>query len=230
MGASFPTFGEGHDPDASQITKALGERWETMNIQVKPYAAMAALHAPLDTLFDLSQHRNLRPEDILHIEVDMADAAFQHSWWHLERPLTSIAAQMNVAYALAVAIIDGTASLHQFSPQRISQDDVWELIPKITAHHDPDFDTGGPTARGSTRIRIFFTDGTHLEGFRSFPKIITHPLANEQIATKFRTLTYTILDPTRQAAIEAPVLQLETLPDLTTLCHLLAPPVNALFD
>jgi len=45
-GGFLSTFGEGHDPDATQIADALGERWETERIVVKPYAAMGGLHAP----------------------------------------------------------------------------------------------------------------------------------------------------------------------------------------
>ena len=45
-GGYLSVFGEGHSPDASQITKDLGETWETQRIVVKPYAAMGALHAP----------------------------------------------------------------------------------------------------------------------------------------------------------------------------------------
>ena len=39
----------------------------------------------------------------------MGHAAYHHGWWNLERPITPIAAQMNVGYALAAALIDGAA-------------------------------------------------------------------------------------------------------------------------
>ncbi|REM26109.1 MmgE/PrpD family protein, partial [Mycobacterium tuberculosis] len=51
-GGFLSTFGEGHDPDASKITEALGERWEVERIVIKPYAAMGGIHSPLDALFD----------------------------------------------------------------------------------------------------------------------------------------------------------------------------------
>src|SRR5260370_21211681 len=48
--AFLAAFGEGHDPDASQIAAGLGSKWETERIVVKPYAAMGGIHAPPDTL------------------------------------------------------------------------------------------------------------------------------------------------------------------------------------
>ena len=159
-GGFLSVFGEGHAPDASRITKGLGQIWETQRIVVKPYAAMGALHAPLDALFTIRQRRPLGATEIERIDVDLSHAGFHHGWWKAERPLEPIGAQMNVAYALAVAVLDGAAMVAQFSPQRIAADDVWALIPKIMAHHDPEFDKSGPNGRGAARVRIRFFDGT----------------------------------------------------------------------
>eukprot|EP01036_Dinobryon_divergens_P009615 gene9615-12859_t len=108
-GGFLSTFGEGHDPDASKITEALGERWEVERIVIKPYAAMGGIHSPLDALFDVDAKRKLVPEEIARIEVEVSHAVYHHGWWTPERPLTPIGAQMNIGYALAVAVLDGEA-------------------------------------------------------------------------------------------------------------------------
>ncbi len=71
-GGFLSVFGEGHAPDASRITKGLGETWETPRIVVKPYAAMGALHAPLDALFEIAKRCPLHAEKIAHVDVDMS--------------------------------------------------------------------------------------------------------------------------------------------------------------
>ncbi len=228
-GGFLSTFGEGHAPDAYQITDGLGTRWETERIIIKRYAARGNLHAPLDALFEIASQRTLRPENIVKIEIDLSDTVYRHGWWELKPPLTPIGAQMNVAYALAVAILDGTSTIQQFSPQRIAQDDVWELIPRITARHEPAFDASS-ASQGNTRLHIFFTDGTHLESSRTLSEMIARPLSNDEIAAKYRSLTKGILDRERQIQIEHLVLHLEELPDVTQLCQLLASPVGAIFD
>jgi hypothetical protein len=192
-GGFLSVFGEGHAPDASKIAAGLGEQWETQRIAVKPYAAMGALHAPLDAIFDIMAKRPLKGDEIERIDIDMSHAAYHHGWWPLERPLTPIGAQRNDGYAVAVAILDGAAMVQQFSPQRIDRDDVWELIPRIEAHHDPAFDAGGSGPR-NTRMTVRLKDGSTLQHFVCRARTIAAPLTNDQIVAKYRTLTDGIVE------------------------------------
>jgi 2-methylcitrate dehydratase PrpD len=229
-GGFLSVFGEGHRPDASKITAGLGETWETQRIVVKPYAAMGALHAPLDALFEIAAKRPLQGEQIEHIDIDMTDAAYHHGWWEVERPLEPIGAQMNVAYAIAVAILDGAAMVAQFSPHRIARDDVWALIPKIKAHHDPEFDKKGTGGLGAARVRIRFSDGSEEECFKPGSRAMLTPLPADEIVAKFRSLTKDIVDAGRIAQIEDRVLNLEKLLDVKELIELLARPVEPVFS
>jgi 2-methylcitrate dehydratase PrpD len=228
-GGFLSVFGEGHDPDASQIVDGLGARWETLRIAIKPYAAMGALHAPLDCLFDIAARRPLTPDTIASIQVDMGHAAYHHGWWEVERPLTPIGAQMNVAYALAAAILDGEAMMEQFTPERIDRDDVWRLIPRIRAVHEAAFDTS-PTGRGSARVTIRFTDGSVEEQFTPMTRTISAPLPTDGVIDKFRVLTRRLMPVDRQDAIIDLVLRLETLERIDDLVALLAPEVGAAFS
>lgn len=225
-GGFLSVFGEGHDPDAGQITAGLGREWETQRIAIKPYAAMGALHAPLDGIFEIMKQRPLKSDEIDRIVVDLSHASYHHGWWVLERPVTPIGAQMNVGYALAAAILDGAAMVNQFSPSRINADDVWALIPKITARHEPAFDGGGPR---SARVTVHLTDGSTLESYRPNARTIADPLSNQEVVAKFRTLTDGIVAPERQAGIIETTLAIETKSDASELFSLLAPPVGAAF-
>jgi aconitate decarboxylase len=226
-GGFLSTFGEGHSPDASQISDGLGLRWETERITAKAYAAMGGLHAAIDAVLQLDAQRRLVPEEIERIEVDLAHAVFHHGGWQATRPLTPIGAQMNLAYAVAVTLVDRAALIAQFSPDRINQDDVWSLIPRIVARNDEAFDREGALSRGKTRVRILFRDGQSLEKLLQAGRGILPPLTNSQIVDKFRTLTNEIMDPRRQKLIEGHTLALDELPDVNTLVGLLAPPVRA---
>jgi aconitate decarboxylase len=228
-GGYLSVFGEGHSPDASRIANGLGDTWETQRIVVKPYAAMGALHAPLDALFEIAARRPLRAAEIEHIDIDMSHAGYRHGWWKVERPLEPIGAQMNVAYAIAVAILDGAAMVAQFSPQRIAQDDIWALIPKIEAHHDPEFDQPGANSLGASRVRIRFTDGTVEECFKPVSRGIMTPLPGDEVVAKYRTLVHDIADPARVARIEDRVLHLEGMRDVKELIGLLSGPVHPIF-
>jgi 2-methylcitrate dehydratase PrpD len=227
-GGFLSVFGEGHDPRPGQIVDGLGTRWEVLRIAIKPYAAMGALHAPLDALFKIADRRPLQASEIANVDVYMSHAAYHHGWWELERPITPIAAQMNVGYALAVAILDGAAMVRQFSPARIEHDDVWALIPKIKAHHEASFDGG--EARGHTRVVIRFTGGAAEEEVVRAARSIAAPLSSDEVQAKFRTLTDGLIVSARQEAVIRSVADLEMLPDVAALIALVASPAASAFE
>jgi len=226
-GGFLSVFGEGHEPDASQIDSDLGERWETLRIALKPYAAMGALHSSLDVILELGREEKIDPTSVRSIDVYLSHVAYHHGWWEPERPLTPIGAQMNVAYAVAVALIDGAAMADQFAPSRIDADDVWALVPRIKAHHDPAFDAQKET-RGSVRLIVTLNDGTVREGGRAVPDTIGKPLDRAAVSAKFDVLTREVIDGGRAGAIREVVLDLENR-DLSELLPLLRGASTPLF-
>jgi 2-methylcitrate dehydratase PrpD len=223
-GGFLTTFGEGHEPDAAQIDADLGERWETLRIAIKPYAAMAGLHAAIDAAREVVRQGAIEPSAVREIEISMSEPAFHHGGWRAERPLTVVGAQMNAAYAVAVALLDGTALAAQFAPDRIDADDVWELIGRTTARHEPSFDRRYEDGY-NTRLQVRFSDGSESQAFVEHPRGgVRRPLSEREVAEKFRTLTEGVIDPGRSAAIEAMVLGLDELDDAWELVALLAGP------
>lgn len=221
-GGFLSTFGEGHDPDATQIDSELGERWETLSIAIKPYAAMAGLHASIDAARQL---HDAGAERIESIRIDVSKAAFHHGGWRAERPMTTVGAQMNLAYAVAVTLLDGTALIEQFTDARIMADDVWELIDRTTVCHETAFDERYEDGYNA-RVTVTLAGGVDLVGFIEHPRGgIVEPLAGGEIVEKFRTLAALAVDSDRARAIEAAVLGLEELDDPSALTVLLAPPV-----
>src|SRR6202140_4586559 len=120
-GGWLSVFGEGHHPDASQIYAGLGTVWETDRIAVKAYAAMGLLHAAIDAALQLREDK-VRANQIERVDIDMPEAAYGHGGWQAVRPLQPIGAQMNVAYAVAVALLDGDVLIDQFAEKRINSD------------------------------------------------------------------------------------------------------------
>lgn len=228
-GGFLSMFGEGHNPDASQVSKGLGEFWEVEHIVIKGHAAMGGIHCPLDALFDIGRQRPLKAEEITRIEVDVSHPVYHHGWWVPERPLTPVGAQMNIGYAVAVGVLDGEAMVKQFAPSRIDSDDVWALIPRIEVRDDPAF-AGSAAARFHARVAITFTDGQRIEVLRTSPRTMEAPQSTDEVARKYRVLTDGLIDQPRQKAIELMVRDLEDLKDIRELLALLAPPVEAAFN
>jgi aconitate decarboxylase len=227
-GGYLATFGQGHATDASAIYAGLGTSWETQRIAVKPYAAMGLLHAAIDAALKLRATGEVVIDQIERVDIDMPEAAYSHGGWQATRPLMTIGAQMNVAYAVAVALLDGSVLIDQFSDRRINSDDVWRLITRTHTHHEKSYDALPASQRLTTRVLITFHDGTTRE------QVVTHPrgtgdhqLTNAQIVDKYRSLTHRVIGRRRQDAIQNTVLGLETLDDIAILTGMLNPPVNS---
>ena len=218
-GGYLATFGEGHSPDAAQVSSALGERWETGRIVVKPYAAMGGLHAPIDAMRRIRALQPFKPEEIAGIDVWVGKAVFHHGAFAIERPLTSVGAQMSLAYSVSVAAIDGDATIRQYASDRINADDVWRLVPLVRMHLEEDFQ-GSLEMKLRCRMRITFTDGTEREVEQSLR--FADAISNQDIIDKFRTLCRLVIPDSRCRQIEETVLGLEQADDLSVLFALLA--------
>ncbi|MGI6871818.1 MmgE/PrpD family protein [Amycolatopsis sp. 3B14] len=225
-GGFLATFGEGHDPRADLITAGLGEEWVLTDTGVKAYAAMAATHAPIDCALE-ARSRGITAEDVESISVEVSHAAYHHGWWRPERPLETIGAQMNIGYAVSVALLDGQVLAGQFTRDRIAAADVWSVLDRVEVHHCPDFDT--PQDRFRTRMRLVLRDGGTVEievdGPLGGP---TRPLPNPAVVDKARRLAESIGITGRWARIERMVLDLDSLPDVSALVGELAAAVPAL--
>ncbi|MCQ4082801.1 MmgE/PrpD family protein [Streptomyces sp. RB6PN25] len=230
-GGFLSTFGEGHKPDASQITAGLGSIWEVERIAVKAYAAMGLLHAAIDAALQLRSEHKVAAGQIERIEIDIPEAAYGHGGWQAVRPLEPIGAQMNVAYAVAVALIDGDVLIRQFAEERINRDDVWALIDRTETHHEQSYDQLPVDERLTTRLRLTLKDGSTREA------VVAHPrgtgdrlLTNAEIVDKYRSLAQSVVSPGRRTAIENAVLGLDALDDICELTALLTPTVQSALD
>src|SRR5580704_17288903 len=220
-GGWLAVFGEGHRTYPEDIYKGLGVLWETERIAVKAYACMGLLHAAIDAALELRSKVDV--SQIQRIDIDMSEAAYAHGGWKAERPLQVIGAQMNVAYAVAVALLDGDVLIDQFT-----NDDVWALIDKTLTHHEKAYDHLPIDEQLTTQVRLTLNDGsTHTAK-------VVHPrgtgdrkLTNADIRDKYAKLTHRAISAERQAAIEKAVLGIDTVGDIAQLTALLTPAVHS---
>lgn len=208
-GGFLSVFGEGHTPNASEVTSELGTRWTTMEIAVKPYAAMGGIHAGIDAALALRGLRKIQPEQVDSILVEVGEAAFAHGGFEIHQPIEPITAQMSLKYCIAVTLLDGAALLAQFSQHRINSGDVWDLASKVEVKWSREFDRP-PHTTYTTRVTIRFRDGDIRQQTIETPTGGTdRPLANDAVAAKFQRLTSSVADPDRCARIGEFILTLD---------------------
>jgi aconitate decarboxylase len=142
-----------------------------------------------------------------------------------------IGAQMNVAYAVAVALLDGDVLIDQFRQDRINRDDVWALIDRTVTHHERAYDNLPIDERLTTQVRLTLTDGTTRTAKVVHPRgTADRNLTNAEIRDKYAKLTHRTISVDRQAAIEKAVLGIDTLDDIAQLTARLTPAVHSPLD
>lgn len=231
-GGFLSVFGEGHDPDASLLTRQLGQRWETSIIMVKSYAAMGGLHGAIDAARNL--HKSIVPQDISKIDITIGETVYKHGWWPPKRPLTPIGAQMNIGYATAAALLDGNVLPEQFTPARLDADDIWSLIAATTVHLDESLAHADITDKFRTDVAVTMRDGAvHHVRIDQPHGAPTDPVTNAELTTKFHALAGRVTSRARAEAIQRAVVGprgLEDLDDTGHLIDLLAAPVARALD
>ncbi|KAI1386456.1 2-methylcitrate dehydratase PrpD [Hypoxylon trugodes] len=228
-GGFISTFGNGgtRDPPTTphRITENLGKNWELQNINVKPYASMAATHGTIDCIRKVQeQHPDVLSdvEAIDEIVVEMSEPAFKKGGWSPKRPVEMTSAQMSAPYAAASQIVDGAVLVGQFTPASLDRDEVWKWVDKIQCVHNTEFNKDKKTM-WFQRMTTTFKDQTRekIEVFVEAPRGVKPLLTNEEIREKWKMLTGGIIDVETRDRIEQIVLSLGSGADLAELVELL---------
>ena len=109
------------------------------------------------------------------------------------RPKTRETADHSLPYCTVVALVDGEVSARQFSPERLADPALLDLVARTTVIEDPELTAGYP-AGIPNRVKVALTDGTVLVASVSFPPgHDKNPLTDAQLETKFRGLVVPVL-------------------------------------
>ena len=214
--------GSGKEPEylLEEVTKGLGQKWQTSNVRCKPYASMAGTHPTVDCIRKLQDEHPAQMKDFENfkdIQLEMADAAYHHGGFEIKRPLTATGAQMSAAYVAATQIVDGQVLPAQFRHDKLDRDEVWKLADKIKCHSSDEL-----SGKFAQRATITLEDGTKLTALVNAAKGVDPPLSNEELVEKWRSITKDVIDDERRAKIEKLCLELDGIDDVMELAHLLA--------
>jgi len=170
---------------------------------------MAALHAGIDGALAIRTKKQIKPEEVKSILVEVGSAAFAHGGFPIQKPAEPITAQMSLRYSVAVALLDGAALIKQFAHARIGAGDVWDLVGKTDVKKNDSYDQK-PHTPYTTHLTITFNDGSQEEQMVETPTGGEgHPLSNEAIAAKFNTLTEGIAAKDRMDKLQAFLLNID---------------------
>ena len=128
------------------------------------------------------------------------------------RPRTRETADHSLPYCTAVALVDGDVSAAQFTPVRLRDPALLDLVSRTTVVEDPALTAGYP-AGIPNRVRVTLDDGTIEEAEVAFPPgHDKNPLTDEQLLGKFLGLVEPVLGDDKAKALWLRLSQLERDP------------------
>jgi 2-methylcitrate dehydratase len=139
------------------------------------------------------------------------------------RPRTRETADHSLPYCTAVALVDGTVSAAQFSPERLADPALLDLVSRTAVIEDPTLTAGYP-AGIPNRVRVTLDDHTALEAEVAFPPgHDKNPLTNAQLSSKFHGLVEPILGAGHASVLWDRLARIDDDPHPEEVIALLAP-------
>jgi 2-methylcitrate dehydratase PrpD len=204
-----------------ELSAALGERFETLNISLKFYSCVGSNHTTIDAIRDIRRRRPFTLEELDTITVHASQVTVDHVGWPY-RPEGLTSAQLNLPFCVATVLLEGDVFVDQFAPEAVEDRARIELSRKVKVVHDPAITALGAAFRHKVRVEIGLRDGTIESETREAPRGSEQSFATaSEIVEKFSKLTRAAMTSKGQAALIDAVLNLEKLSDAKQLARLL---------
>lgn len=224
--AEFGGFLSAHSPSPrpERLLDGLGERYEILNVGIKPFATVTSIHTCLEGLRAVMAEHTLAPEDVARVRAGVSRATHVHCAWPY-RAQSLTAAQMNLGYGLALMALFGGAGGAEFTEERVNDPAILKFVDQIEAYVDEEIDAAGPAMRHAARISVETRRGAHHERF------VEHrlggpekPMPEADVRKKFRDNAAAILPAAAVKKLESLLDRLEELEDVTEIAsHCAAP-------
>lgn len=169
--------------DLERVTKTI----------IKKYNAEIHSQSTLEGIQELMQKNDFETEEIEKIELNTFDVAYNIIGGGEEGGKKNIRtkeeADHSLPYMMAVMILDGTVSPDQYLLERISRDDVQQLLQKVQVNEKKDYSDRFPHEMACD-VTIFLKNGQRLHiDKKDYEGFYTRPASWEMVIDKFNYLS-----------------------------------------
>ena len=202
------------EPKPEEMVAGLGVRFYVTETAIKTFSVGYPIQAPLDALLTLRRTHSLTPANVARIVARLPEDG--------ARIVDNRAMpDVNLQYALAVGLVDGTMSFEDSHSQARMKDPAIVAV-KERVELVADRSLLDPEAPRSGRVDVTLRDGRTVSHFtRHPPGTKENPLDTGAVNGKARGLIEPVLGRERTTAIIRTVNELETLANIRDLVRLL---------
>jgi aconitate decarboxylase len=222
-GGFCTTFSRSQDRfNREELTRGLGERFETMRIALKFYSCVGSSHTTLDAIRSLQGPHRFGADDVDRIVVHGSQATVDHVGWPY-RPEGLTSAQLNLPFCAATLLIEGDAFVDQFTEATVADPRRMALAQRMSVIHDPAITALGGKFRHKVRVEVFLKDGRRLEETVEAARGSEDKFASDaDVIGKFRTLAAHVLPAPKVDRLVDMIMGLDDIKDAAAIPRALA--------
>lgn len=222
-GGFCTTFSRSSDRfSLEELSRGLGETWETMRISLKFYSCVGSNHTTLDAIRAIRERRPFEIGEVEQIVVLGSQVTADHVGWPY-RPEGLTSAQLNLPFCVATLLLEGDVFVEQFQESCVADEARIALSRKVNVREDPAITALGSKFRHKVHVELHFKDGTVERETREAPRGSEASFGSEaDIVGKFRKLSCDVLTDDQQDRLVDAVLGMESLASSDQLMALLS--------
>jgi 2-methylcitrate dehydratase PrpD len=208
------------DPKPQKLVDGLGTSWEILQNGFKYFPTILASHSPIQATLAIVQKHAIDPAQIARITNETYNTVKTH--FSNKDVSTVMAARVSVPYCIAISAIDGKLTQAQFSPARINDPLLREVLANTEVVADAALNELYPD-KFPARVTIHLKSGASFQETVLFPKGDPQdPLSAGELEAKFRDNVAAMLSPVRAGELLQAIYALPRAPNvdhLTALLH-----------
>ena len=174
-------------PDLRAVTEGLGERWEILEVSIKPYPACHFVHAVTWAVAQLAEQHRLDADDVIEVEARIPAEGVPIVFEPVDvkrSPATPHAAKFSAPFTIAHQLVHGEVSLSSFSESRISAPEVLAVASRIQGGA---WQSGAPPSRFAGAVSVHTRRDTFTLEVPHTPGSPGNPMSNASVMDKFRS-------------------------------------------
>lgn len=180
-----------NEPEWSKATDELGSRFNIQSVTVKNHGCCGHTFASIDGLMALREQHGFNISNIDRIEIKTYAAAVEVAG--IKAPQSPFECKFSIPYVVSHAAKYGSVRLAAFDDNRIFDEDIRTLMPRVLLEADHELTSKFPRMRAA-RVLVFLKSGQVLEHFQPYrigdPEA---PLSDEKISQKFLELASPVI-------------------------------------
>ncbi|NLX04329.1 MAG: MmgE/PrpD family protein [Phycisphaerae bacterium] len=177
------------------------------HVCLKKHDADIHAQSAVEAVIELQAEQGFAADDVERVEIDIFEIAYNLIGGGEEGPRhevhTKEQADRSLPYVIAAALLDGHVLPQQYTHERISREDVQELLRKVEVRPLDEFSWRFPEEM-PCRVRVYLTDRRVVEKEkRDYDGFYTRPMSWSDAVTKFERLATRYVEaPLRQDIID----------------------------